>query len=274
MNDLTIMSAVEQQKLQEMMGLSQGQSDRVPMLKFNTDTENESGQELQAGTFYLKDQDTLAYSKNVKIRVLGHHYQYIEYSPEQKKTVNKTVINKNFGQEFLDEKGTIKCGMTKPKSQMEPYEKERFKNVTCFRQIRGLVTYTGFTAGSSETRQEVVVEDQPMIMLLKGSNFMPFDEEVMKKMPRGAAPWDYWLNCSLERRKNGSVVYYVMHYDFDASSPVQFDSKTADTVRHFASQVEAENNRIRKSHDDSIANRSALNEDYDIEEGSLEADFG
>lgn len=271
MNDLTVIDPAEQQKLMEMMGMSTGgseQSDRLPMIKINTDDEDENGNELPRGTMYLRGMDPSVYAKEVKIRVLGMHYQYIEYDPDQNKTVCRTTINKSFNQDFLDTRGTTKCGMTKPKSKMEAYEKERFKNVTCFRQLRGLVSYEGVDAKGNT----VSVENQPMIMLLKGSNFMPFDEEVVKKLPRGSAVWDYWLNVSLERKKNGSVTYYVMHYDFDASAVNSFDSDTAATVRRFAEMVEDENSKIISSHKKALTDRDTGN--YEVAEyESLEADF-
>jgi hypothetical protein len=261
MNDLTVIDAAEQQRLKEMMGMeTRSQSDRVPMVKINSDFEDDEGNELKPGTIFLRDHEPLAYTKEFKLRVLGQHYQYIEYNPEQNKTVCKTTINKSFGHEFLDTRGTRKCGMTKPKSKMEEYEKKRFENVTCFRQLRGLVSYEG----QDKYGNTHVIENQPAILLLKGSNFMPFEEEVVKKMPKGSALWDYWLNVSLERRKNGSVVYYVMHYDFDSSQVQPFDAMTADTVKAFAAMVDRENDRILNAHKEAVAERSSG--DYEVAE--------
>ena len=172
MNDLTVIDPVEQQRLKEAMGVSVGSDnvERVPMVKINSDFEDDNGNEIPPGSIYLRGEEPLTYAKNFKFRVLGHHYQYIEYDPEKGATVCKTVINKKIGQDFLDTRGTVKCGMTKPKSKMEPYEKERFKNVTCFRELRGLVSYDGVDAkGNSKT-----IENQPAIILLKGSNFYAF----------------------------------------------------------------------------------------------------
>lgn len=273
MNDLAVIDPVEQQRLMEMMGVtastgSNQQGDRVPIIKINTDDEDENGNEIPRGTMYLRDHDKIAYAKEIKVRVLGQHYQYIEYDPAVNKTVCKTTINKSFNQDFLDTRGTLKCGMTKAKSKMEEYEKKRFENVTCFRELRGLVSYEGVDAQGNT----VTIENQPMIMLLKGSNFMPFEDEVMKKLPSGAAVWDYWFNVSLERRKNGSVVYYVMHFDFEPDAVHPFDSKTAETVKRFAEMVESENRRIVDQHKKAISDRDSG--DYEVEDyEDLEADF-
>jgi hypothetical protein len=270
MNNVAVFDATEEQRLKEAMGMipENTQSDRLPLLKINTDDENEDGQEIPRATMYLRDATTVAYAKEIKIRVLGQHYQYIEYDPDQNKTVCKTLINKSFKQTFLDTRGTAKCGMTKPKKHMEQYEKERFKNVTCFRHLRVLVTYKGVDAEGNS----VNVENQPALMLLKGSNFMPFEDEVVKKLPRGASLCDFWIDVSLERKKNGSVTYYVMHYAFDASKVEPFDKETADTFRHFASMVEDENARIYEKHKAAISERSS--DAYEVPaDASLEADF-
>jgi len=270
MNDLAVVDPREEQRLKEMMGVvpEEQSNDRVPKVKINLDDEDEAGNELTRGTMYLRDHSEISYAKNIKIRVLGQHYQYIEYDPELNKTVCKTLLQKNFRQEFLDTRGTSKCGMTKPKNSMEQYEKERFKNVTCFRQLRILTSYEGVDASG----KTVKIENQPAIMLLKGSNFMPFEDEVVKKLPKGASVWDFWINVTLERKKNGSVTYYVMHYDFDASSVAPFDIQTSETVRTFADMVEKENSKILKAHKTAISARSAG--EYPVAEyDNLEADF-
>lgn len=269
MNDLTTIDPVEQQRLKEYMGMAANNvADRVSLVKINVDHEDDNGKEIPPGSIYLKDEDTLVYAKTFKFRVLGHHFQYIEYDPEQNKAVCRTLINKSFNEDFLDTRGTMKCGMMKAKSKMEPYEAERFKNVTCFRQLRGLISYEGVDAdGNSHT-----VSNKPAIMLCKGSNFMPFDEEVVKKLPRKSAAWDYWLDVSLERKKKGSVTYYVMHFKFDPSNAQLLDPKTAESVSVFAKMVDSDNKRILEQHHEAIRKRNEGS--YEVAEGDdLEADF-
>jgi hypothetical protein len=265
--EVAVIDPAEQQRLAEMMGAKKEQSGGVPLLKINLQHEDSQDRPIPAGTLYLTDQDTPVYAKTVKIRVLGHHYQYSEYDPDQEQVVNKTTINSSFREEFLDIKGTTKCGMTKSKSKMGEGEAKRFKNVTCFRQLRVLVTYTGKTADE----EEVTVENQPAMMLLKGSNFMPFDEEVMKRMPKGKEIWDFWIDVSLSKHKNGSVTYYVAHFSADFANPAPLDKDTVDTIKHFASLIKSENRRIVEKHNEAIRERTqaaALMDDSD----DLEAD--
>lgn len=270
MNDLSVIDPVEQQRLKEAMGLATntGNATVLPRIKINTDFEDDDGNEIPPGSIYLTDVDKTVYGKNFKFRALGNHYQYVEYDPEQNKTVCKTTINKSMFEDFLDTRGTMKCGMTKPKKKMEAYEKERFKNVTCFRQLRGLVSYIGVDAQGNEH----IIENSPAIILLKGSNFMPFEDEVVKKLPRGSDPSDFWLDVSLERLKNGSVVYYVMHFKFDVTKPLPWDSKTTDTVRVIADMIKGQNEKIREAHRQAIDSRSSAA--YEVQEyDDLDSDF-
>ena len=267
--EVATIDAAEQQRLAEMMGAKKEQSGGVPLLKINIRHEDSDDRPIPAGSFYLTDQDEAVYAKEVKIRPLGQHYQYVEYDPDLEQVVNKTVINRSFREEFLDIKGTTKCGMTKSKSKMDEGEAKRFKNVTCFRQLRVLVSYTGKTAEG----EEVTVENQPALMLLKGSNFMPFDEEVMKRMPKDREIWDFWMDVSLSKHKNGSVTYFVAHFEPDFANPAPLDGDTVDTIKHFASMIESENRRIIDQHNEAV--RARVSSDTligDVAGDSLEDD--
>ena len=60
MNDLTVIDAAEQQRLKELMGVtvdSSSGTERVPMVKINTDPEDDEGNEIRPGTIYLRDND-------------------------------------------------------------------------------------------------------------------------------------------------------------------------------------------------------------------------
>jgi len=262
--EVAVIDAAEQQRLAEMMGAKKQQTGGVPQLKINLHHEDADDRPIPAGTVFLTDMDKTVYAKTARIRVLGHHYQYSEYDPEQKKTVNKTVINSTFQQEFLDQNGTTKCGMPKAKSKMDEGEKKRFENVTCFRQLRVLASYTGKTADG----EEITVENQPAIMRLKGANFMPFEEEVMSKLPSGRDLWDFGVDLSLEKMKNGSVTYFVIHFTPDFANPLPLDNDTVETLKHFAAMIEGENRKVIEAHNQAIRQRT---EAYDLG-ADLEAD--
>ena len=74
------------------------------------------------------------------------HFQYLHYDSKQKKLASKSKIIASFREEAIDTNGTVRCG--KPVSSQlrdNPELKERWADVTCFRQVRGLVSGKGKT---------------------------------------------------------------------------------------------------------------------------------
>lgn len=251
--EVAAMDPAELKRMQEMMGVTASEGGGgTPLLKINSLDEDDNGKELPKGTFFL-NKSPIAYAKEVTIRVLGVHYQYLEYDPEAGKLVNRTIIVPNMQHEMLDEKGTTRCGMPMGKSKMDPEMKERFKNVTAFRQLRGIVSYTGKDLDGNE----VTHENEPFMMSLKGSNFMPFEDDVVKKLPFGRAIWDFNISVNLERHKNGSVVYYVARYTPDFSTPLPLCAKVSESVNEIATQIRSQNQKIRDKHEEAIRQRQS-----------------
>jgi hypothetical protein len=249
--EVATMDPAEMKRMQELMGVTASEGGGgTPLLKINSLDEDDNGKELPKGAFFL-NKSPLAYAKTVKIRVLGVHYQYLEYDPDANKLVNRTIIVPNMQQEMLDEKGTTRCGMPMGKSKMDPDMKERFKNVTAFRQLRGVVSYTGKDVDGND----VTHENEPFLMSLKGSNFMPFEDDVMKKLPFGRAVWDFDINVSLERHKNGSVIYYVARFQPDFTTPLPFSQEIGESINEVASQIRSQNEKIRDKHEAAIRER-------------------
>lgn len=248
--EIAAVDPAELKRMQELMGVTAGGGGGTPLLKINAHDEDDNGRELPKGTFFL-NKSPIAYAKEVNIRVFGVHFQYMEYDPDANKLVNRTIIVPNMSQEMLDEKGTTRCGMPMGKSKMEPEMKERFKNVTAFRQLRGIVSYTGTDIDGNE----VSYENEPFLMSLKGSNFMPFEDDVMKKLPFGRSVIDFNIKATLERHKNGSVIYYVTRFEPDFSSPLPFTQDVADSINEIISQIRSQNDKVREQHEEAIRQR-------------------
>ncbi len=90
------------------------------------------------------------------------------------------------------------------------------------------------------------------IMLLKGSNFSPFEDEFIKALPRGSNFYDYWCDVSAEELQNGSVVYYVMHFKPDLKKALSIDQDTYDTMTHMAGMIQKENDMVERSYQKSL----------------------
>jgi len=268
MTGTEVMDPAELKRMQEMMGVTGSDGGGgLPMLKINLDDEDSNKRQIPRGSLYL-NKEPAVYTKTATIRVMGVHFQYMEYDPEANKLSNRTIIVPHMSLEMLDEKGTTRCGMPSGKSRLDEHQKERYKNVTAFRQLRGIVSYTGNDADGNE----VSVENEQFLMSLKGSNFMPFEDEVMKKLPHGRSVWDYNIEVDLERKKNGSVVYYVAHFKPDFSEPLPFTSEVADTINEIATQIRSANTKIREKHEEAVRERQVNSGVMEALGDDLEAD--
>lgn len=244
------LSTIDQSKALELaaiLGTSEkASSDRLPQLKVNTKRKDPQGRKIEEGMFFVTDQDENVYSETVRIRVLSQLFQWIHYDQEKNKVVNKTILIPKLRDEARDMKGGTRCG--KPASkvlrELPKEEQKKYTDIKCFRQLRVLVSYTGKTADGDE----VTVENLPAVMLLKGSNFSPFEDEFIKVIPRNNNYYDFWCDVTLEELTNGSVTYYVNHYKPDLTNPVAMDEDTFDTMVGMGELVKAENTRIENMH--------------------------
>jgi hypothetical protein len=273
MNDLIIADPAEQARLAEALGANKGSGggDRMPVLKVNTKRKDADGKKIPEGHFFVSGLDTPVYADKVKIRVLSHMFQWLHFDSEEKRLVNKTVLIPNFRVDPIDMAGGLRCG--KPASkvfrEMTKSEQKKFDDITCYRQLRLLVSYTGKTAAG----EEVVVENQPAILMLKGSNFSPFDDEVMKRIPSNRNLYDFWVDVSTTEHENGSVTYYVMHFDPDLANPVGLDRTTLDTMYHLVDLIEGENKRVREAHDNALRKRHSYDPSEEAAIDALDIDF-
>ena len=245
---------------------------QLPELKVMLDDEDADGQRLPKGSFYVKGHGTEnVYAKEVNIRVMAHHFQYVDFDGEAKKVRNKTILATSFRSDFPDVKGTLRCGRPASKvfKELSDDAKKKYESITCYRILRGIISYEGET----QSGEKVKIENVPFIVRLKGSNFMGFDEEFASKLQSGRDLWDYWTTLSLERKKNGSVTYFVFHYAPQFQTPAVFDMPTVETIRAFSAMVSGENDRIMESHRTALTKAYDTDEIYDAISGDLEGDL-
>jgi hypothetical protein len=271
MNDLVLTNPAEQAKLAAILGASQDVgNDRMPILKVNTKRRDADGNKIPEGHFVVAGTDEAVYAASVNVRVLSQMFQWMQFNSEEKKLVNKTILIPSFRVEPIDMKGGIRCG--KPASkiyrELTKAEQKKYDDITCYRQLRVLVSYTGTTA----TGEEVTVENQPAILMLKGSNFSPFEDEVVKRLPKGKNLYDFNINLTTSEHENGSVTYYVIHFNPDLTKPLSLDRTTLDTMYHIVDMVEAENKKVREGYDKSLRSSTASDAALDAIE-DLDGDF-
>ena len=255
MTQLVTLNQSEERALAAMLGASNDSSDNalLPILKINLEDEDDAGNSLKKGTFMLTGQEDTVYGEKVTIRPLSQMFQWINYDAEAQRAVNKTVIIPRLNMEARDEKGGVRCG--KPASKVlkeNPDLAKKYKSITCFRYVHCLVSYSGKTASG----EDATVEKVPALLRLKGANFSPFEDEVIKKLPKGAKLYEFNVEISATRKKNGSVIYYVLGFNPDLGNRLGLDQMTVDTLRHILNMVQEENSRIDRKYQESARNRS------------------
>jgi hypothetical protein len=277
---LSTISPEKEKELAMILGSNDEQtatkSDYLPEVKMNVEDEDDQGNTLKKGLFFIKGvEEERAFAETITIRPLAHHYQWLHWSSAENKMANKTILVTNWGTEPIDEKGTTRCGKPKGKDfrQLDPEEQKKYSEIKCFRQVRCLVDFDGKTS----TGEEVKYENLPCIILLKGSNFSPFEDEYTKKLPKGSSIYDFKATVTTERRKQGSVVYFVMHFEPDTKTKLPLDDKTFETMQGIASMITRENKSIQGKYKNSlsnamsdhqtidavVSNSSDLNEDFE-----------
>ena len=263
MGNIAVIEKAEEQKLAALLGANDKpqSADRLPQLKVNTMRKDAQGRKIEQGLFYLNGMDEHIYAETVRVRPLSQLFQWINYDPEENKVVNKTLLIPNFRCEALDMKGGTRCGKPTSKvlKELPKEEQKKYTNIKCFRQLRVLVSYKGADADGNE----VTIENQPAIMLLKGSNFNPFEDEFIKSIPRGKNFYDYWADVSAEELQNGSVIYYVMHFKPDLKKELSLDQPTYDSMKVMADFIERENNVVEKAYQKSLRDGQSYSDAID-----------
>ena len=268
-------------KVRELLGssTSAGTVERLPQLKINPKKKDKQNRRVSEGHFFvqgIESQNELVYAESINLRVLSQLFQWIYYDPEQNKVANKTILIPNFGHEPRDMKGTLRCGKPTSKDlrELPKAAQAKYSDIRCFRQLRGLVSYSGITAD----KEKVTLENVPCILLLKGSNFNPFNDDVEKTMPKGKQFYDYNIKVTAEERENGSVTYYVMRFNPEYAAPLTLDEPVINTMMHFAKMVTDENKKIESAYNKSLGVSkgiqkavdnlavAALDQDFDSEE--------
>ena len=273
MNELTTISRSEQMELAAAMGMggsSAPSDDRLPELKINYQEENEQGQELPRGQFYVKGTgDDPVFAKTVTFRPLSQLFQWIQYDPEENKVKNKTLMVPMLRDEARDMRGSTRCG--KPTSnvlrEMSKEEQRQYSDIKCFRQIRGLVSYKGKNADG----EEVTIENTPCIIMAKGSGFNQFEDEFLKKIPRGRKMYEYETKMTLTREKGtGGNVWWVMHYDPDLVNAHPMTEEIFETVKVMAGIVKSENERVESAYQKALRDRNLDDDAIDAIAGVVE----
>ncbi len=229
----------------------------LPSLKvWMEDDSEEDGAPRLKGKLYVTGQDPIVYvdPKNPpKFRALTQTFQFRHWDKESETIVNKTRLLYSFKEEARDEKGTIRCGKPPSKDLRDNKAlQKQYEDIKTFRILQGFISYVGKTADG----QEVEVKDLLISIQAKGASFNAFDEEVVKQMPDKFNLWDFESTISTTREKQGTVTYWVMHYEPDFNNKLPMTLPVLNTISDLKNKIDDTNRAIDKKYYDAINNKN------------------
>ena len=246
-------------------------SSRLPELKIMSleyDANENKIEPDPRGKFFLKSAEEAAYAETATFRPLSHHYQWIHFDENELK--NKSRMITSFREEARDILGGIKCGYPPWESmqEMERDERKHWRDMQ-YRQVRGLVSMTGTTVSG----KEVEVVNRPCILMLRNSNYSGFKKQVLDGLPKERSLFDFNIELSSTRNKNGNVVWYTFDYSPDFENPLERTEELFDSLEFVADMVDEENKRIDKAYFRAVAADSIESSAVSALENALDADM-
>jgi hypothetical protein len=107
--------------------------------------------------------------------------------------------------------------------------------------------------------------------MAKGSGFNQFEDEFLKKIPRGRKMYEYEAKMTLTREKGtGGNVWWVMHYDPDLVNAHPMTEEIFETVRVMAGMVKSENERVESAYQKALRDRNLDDDAIDAIAGVVE----
>ena len=256
MSNLATVNEMNANELMTLMGGQQSQAQQssdnnlLPILRINYQEEDDNGNELKKGTFTIQGGDNNIYAKEASFRALGDYMQYLHYSQAEEAVVNRSIVHR-MGDEPIDEKGTIRCGRPTSKELMEMSadDKAKFKEITCFRYIYGLVSMKGTTAEGDPAE----VTNVPVLFRMKGTSFMNFSREVIE--PCNAKSLQFQqvpTTLTSKRHKNGSVIYFTAHFAPDFANVVEISPEDMEVMRSILTTIKNTNDQVTEKYKESL----------------------
>ena len=224
-------------------------------LKINRDHEDDEGRSIPAGSWSITLPDKTVYAKEIDLQVFVQRYQYVHYDAEANEFVNKSILAKNLypQTEVPDIMGTMRCGSV-PASQREGLSADQAllqKSIKSFRMLYGKVSLIDAV---DHEGQKVDVGDLPVLWRARGSNFMPISVPLDSLSAQKKPFIFYKLRGSLEKKKNGGLVYYVAGFKV-SEGPADFTPDDQSLLEHFMSNIDGENKQVMAEYDKALISK-------------------
>ena len=245
-NELVNLDKMSNEEIMKAIGQDSGSEvgPSVPRLGINRNPEDDSGNRLPIGSFFLYDSSIgeNVYGLPATFRPFISAMQYMHFDPEKNEYVNRSIIFRNWKDEAIDLQGGIKCGKVTRKAMedLTPEQQAIQRQIRCYRLLYGLVSFEGKKAnGESHTLKNV-----PALWRVTGTGFRPVQDAVEKT--KRVKKLMFTLNFILKSKKNkkGSNVFYVPIIDVDSSVNIAMSEDDKATYNVFQDIIKAENEEI------------------------------
>ena len=229
-----------------------GNQSSLELLKINRDHEDDNGNAIPAGSFFVNTPEGAIYAKTIDFQLFMQRYQYLHYDVENQEMVSKSIMANNLypQTEIPDTIGTFRCGSI-PASQRENLTGEqalRQKDIKCFRMLFGKATFHDAVNSKGKT---VEFTGRPVLWRARGSNFMPISKPLDALSAQKKPFIFYNLSASLTKQKNGGLVYYVSDLEV-GSGPLDFGAEDQELLQSFVDYVDRENKQVMTEYDKAL----------------------
>jgi len=243
-NNLINIKQMSNEQIMQAIGQDDGSSIgvNIPRLAINRSPEDDDGNKLPAGHFYVYDSAVgqNVFGKPITLRPFLSAMQYMHYDAEKGEYTNRSIIFKSWKEEAIDMLGGTKCGKLsfKERSTLNQEEFEKQRTIRCYKLVYGLLSFKdGVTAkGNAHT-----LENLPVLYRVTGTAFSPVSVALNELRERKKFMFNCTFSLDTIRQKKGSNVYYVPKIAVNADTNLQLSDTDRETLNRFQESINDEN---------------------------------
>jgi len=243
-NNLINIKQMSNEQIMQAIGQDDGSSIgvNIPRLAINRSPEDDDGNKLPAGHFYVYDSAVgqNVFGKPITLRPFLSAMQYMHYDAEKGEYTNRSIIFKSWKEEAIDMLGGTKCGKLsfKERSTLNQEEFEKQRTIRCYKLVYGLLSFKdGVTAkGNAHT-----LENLPVLYRVTGTAFSPVSVALNELRERKKFMFNCTFSLDTIRQKKGSNVYYVPKIAVNADTNLQLSDTDRETLNRYQESINDEN---------------------------------
>jgi len=178
-------------------------------LSINYETENDEGVALPRGQWRLMIDGRYVYAEKLKLRPFSRMFTYSLFDGDEGKFVSQTIQTASLGDRFPDSAGGEKCGRLTRDEEAKLGETDPrvlvSREVVCNQVVYATVSGTFLTAN----KEEVVLENEPVVAYFKKSGFRPVREALDNLTRQKLLMQKAVFELGTKRNKMGSVTFWT-----------------------------------------------------------------